>query len=62
MTESERDWIEGKFETLRGEVTLARIDIAGLKVKASLWGIMGGVLSSATVLAIAIAMFMIKRG
>lgn len=42
MLNADREWIEEKFESLRREVVKVQIDIATLKVKASLWGALAG--------------------
>ena len=42
MTQRERDWIEGHFGKLNDRLTEVRIEIAKLKIKAGIWGIIGG--------------------
>jgi hypothetical protein len=48
----DKQWIEGKFEELRKEIVKVQIDIATLKVKASIWGLMGGAIPVAILLAV----------
>ena len=42
LTEKERAWIENHFDSLRKEVVQTRIDIATLKIKSGVWGVVGG--------------------
>lgn len=42
MREQDRVWIDGKFEELRKEVVRVQLDIATLKVKSGVWGLIGG--------------------
>lgn len=42
MTADDRAWIENHFDTLRREVVKIQIDLAGLKVKSGLVGLLGG--------------------
>jgi len=42
MLQKDRDWIDHHFDTLRREIVKVQIDIATLKVKAGVWGIIGG--------------------
>jgi hypothetical protein len=42
MVGSDREWIDSKFEAIRKEIVKVQIDIATLKVKASMWGAVGG--------------------
>lgn len=52
LNQIERDWIERRFDELLKEITEARIDIATLKIKASLWGLLGGLIPVVITLAI----------
>jgi hypothetical protein len=54
LTEKERQWIECHFTKLNELVTLLRIDVAKLKVKSGIWGVIGGSIP-------VIAYFLIKR-
>ena len=47
---NDRTWIDGKFDDLRKEIVKVQIDVATLKVKASVWGLMGGLLPAMGVL------------
>lgn len=42
--------IEAKLDRLELLVTDIRLDIAGLKVKSGIWGVLGGVASGALIL------------
>ena len=42
LTEKDRTWIEGHFERLRELIVSNQIDIAVLKIKAGIWGLIGG--------------------
>lgn len=42
FTEDERNWLDEHFENIRREVFQLRIDVEKLKVKASIWGALGG--------------------
>jgi hypothetical protein len=57
VTNQDRTWIEGHFESLRREVVKVQVDIAMLKVKAGVWGVLGGV---ATV-AVAVGLYAISK-
>lgn len=52
LNQKEREWIEGHFDSLRREVVKVQIDIATLKVKATLWGGLGGLLPVAIMLCV----------
>lgn len=41
LTENERQWIQGEFDSLRSEQTKVLVEIATLKVKAGIWGLIG---------------------
>jgi len=42
LNSKERRWIQEQFDKVNELVTNARLDIAGLKVKAGIWGLIGG--------------------
>jgi len=42
LTEQERTWIEGHFTKLRDQQIKILVEIAKLKVKSGIWGIIGG--------------------
>lgn len=42
ITDKEREWIEGHFTKLQDQLILVRIEIAKLKVKSGIWGVIGG--------------------
>lgn len=42
LTSKEREWIESHFNKLNDRISDLRVDIATLKVKAGVWGIIGG--------------------
>uniref|UniRef100_A0A6M3KSB5 Uncharacterized protein n=1 Tax=viral metagenome TaxID=1070528 RepID=A0A6M3KSB5_9ZZZZ len=44
LTQNEREWIGEQFNDLRKELVNVRIDIAQLKVKARVWGMLGGLI------------------
>jgi hypothetical protein len=44
MTSHERDWIETKFAQLTQKVEDVRVDIATLKARAGVWGLIGGLI------------------
>lgn len=43
LTNDERAWIEGHFTKVNDKLTEVLVDIAMLKVKAGVWGVLGGV-------------------
>jgi len=42
LNQKERAWIQGQFDKVNDLITNARLDIAGLKVKSGIWGLIGG--------------------
>jgi len=44
LTKDDRTWIECHFEKLRELIAANQIDIAALKVKAGIWGLLGGLI------------------
>jgi len=56
LTNKERDWLEEKFETVRQEIVKVQVDIATLKVRAGIWGLMGGMIPILTALGISYLM------
>ncbi len=55
----DREWFDKKFDELRKEVVKVQIDVATLKVKAGVWGLIGGSIPLAIMLA---AYFIEKLG
>lgn len=52
LTEKERNWFEDRFEKLNDRITEVRVDIAGLKVKSGIFGVIGGVIPVTVLLCI----------
>jgi hypothetical protein len=50
LTEKERTWLDSRFNEMSRLLTQARIDIATLKVKSGIWGIIGGSIPTLIVL------------
>ena len=44
MTPHERDWIETKFDQITQKMEDVRVDIATLKARAGIWGLIGGLI------------------
>jgi len=44
LTRDDRTWIECHFNKLRELIATNQIDIATLKVKAGIWGLLGGLI------------------
>jgi len=42
LNQKERAWIQEQFDKVNELITNARLDIAGLKVKSGIWGLIGG--------------------
>jgi hypothetical protein len=42
MNKEDRKWIDCHFTKLQDQITKVREDIAGLKVKSGIWGLIGG--------------------
>ncbi len=42
FTDKERQWLEEHFDELRRELVQLQISVATLRVKASIWGLLGG--------------------
>ena len=59
LTNEDRNWIQEKFDELRDLIIANRVDIAVLKVKAGIFGIIGGSIPVLITLAI---YWMMKRG
>ena len=58
MTKDEQfEWLQGSHEKLQETVTQIRIDVEGLKVKAGVWGLMGGLIP----VAIMIILWLVKE-
>ena len=58
LNQNERKWIEDHFTKLNDQITNVRVDIATLKVKAGIWGIIGGVIP----VLISIALYFFVKG
>ena len=44
LTQKERTWIDSHFNKLNDRISDIRVDIATLKVKAGIWGLLGGLI------------------
>ena len=42
ITQKEREWLDCHFTKLQEQLTQVRIEIAKLKVKSGIWGVIGG--------------------
>lgn len=42
ITQQEREWLDCHFTKLQEQLTQVRIEIAKLKVKSGVWGVIGG--------------------
>jgi hypothetical protein len=42
LTKDERTWVESHFSKVNDRLTEVLVDIATLKVKCSIWGLIGG--------------------
>jgi hypothetical protein len=42
ITQDERKWIDCHFSKMQEQITLVRIELAKLKVKSGVWGVIGG--------------------
>lgn len=58
MTQREREWIDCHFTKVNEQITLVRVEIAKLKVKSGIWGLMGGLIP----VLIAVSLYIITRG
>jgi len=52
ITQKEREWIDCHFTKLQEQLTVVRIEIAKLKVKSGIWGVIGGTIPVVIVIAI----------
>lgn len=57
LNTKEVKWIEGLFKEVHEKIAGVRVDIATLKVKASVWGLLGGLIP----VLITIAIYFIAR-
>lgn len=58
LSNNDKKWIEEKFKALTEVVTKNRIDIAVLKVKSGVWGLIGGLIP----VLITIALYLVFKG
>lgn len=58
MTQREREWIDCHFTKISEQITTVRIEIAKLKVKSGIWGLMGGLIP----VIIAISLYIVFKG
>ena len=58
MLTKDREWIDDKFESLRREIVKVQIDIATLKVKSGIWGLIGGSIP----ILITLLIYLVTRG
>lgn len=42
LTVKERDWLDSKFEGIHDRFTEVLVEIAKLKIKSGIWGLIGG--------------------
>jgi hypothetical protein len=56
LTQDDRNWIEKHFENLLTAIIVNKVDIAVLKTKAGMFGMIGGIIP----IAIMIAVYFIK--
>ena len=42
LTVREQEWLNNHFAKIQEQLTLIRIDVAKLKVKSGIWGVIGG--------------------
>jgi hypothetical protein len=61
LSDKERDWIECHFSKLNDRISDLRVDIATLKVKAGIWGLIGGVIPVLITLGVYVAVELIRR-
>lgn len=52
LNQKEREWLDSQFNRLNDRVTEVRIEIAKLKVKAGIFGIIGGLIPIAILLSL----------
>jgi hypothetical protein len=58
MTQREREWIDCHFTKISDQITVVRIEIAKLKVKSGMWGLLGGLIP----VVIALSFYLAFRG
>lgn len=56
LNQKEREWLECHFTKLNDRITDLRVDIAALKVKAGIWGLIGGAIPVVITVAIYICL------
>lgn len=44
ITQEEQRWLNNHFFKIQEQLTLIRIDVAKLKIKSGIWGLMGGLI------------------
>lgn len=52
MTKQEQQWINDHFAKVQEQFALLRVDIAQLKVKSGIWGVIGGTIPVVILIAI----------
>ncbi len=50
LSEDQFKWLRDSHEELRKIVTQVRIDVAALKIKAGIWGLLGGMVPVAVII------------
>lgn len=59
---SELERLGSAYEGLRGEIQKIHVEIAQLKVKSGMWGVLGGLIPVVIALGIGIALYFAKGG
>ena len=49
ITQQDRLWIQSQFDKVNERLTEVRIEIAKLKVKSGVWGLIGGLIPTAVI-------------
>ena len=44
LTDKEREWLDCHFNKINDKITKILVEVAVLKVKASIWGLIGGLI------------------
>ena len=52
LTEKEREWLECHFNKVNDKITKILVEIAVLKVKSGIWGVIGGTIPVVILIAI----------
>lgn len=60
LTSDERNWIECHFDKMQKQFTKVFVDIATLKVKASVWGLLGGLIPVLVLLSAGLCLYLMR--